>query len=144
MLFSSADEYLHLAVIIPTLTSWPEARQSVGAISLAVEMVNAHVDHFGGKQLRFQWREADCDSSDSMAQLSLMFEAGPVDAVIGPDCNLACESSAYLTAGRNLLQISYRHAASRTLPRAPPLRVDVLCDAAALRLCCRTKRHTRR
>jgi ABC-type branched-subunit amino acid transport system substrate-binding protein len=87
----------------------------VGAISLAVEMVNARVDQFGGKQLRFQWREADCDSSDSMAQLSLMLEAGPVDAVIGPDCSLACESSAYLTAGRNILQISYRHATSREL-----------------------------
>ena len=49
-----------------------------------------------------------CDASVGLAALSDLLEKdGPLDAVIGPGCSSECESTAFLTSGRNLPQISY-------------------------------------
>jgi hypothetical protein len=58
-------------------------------------------------QLTYDWQEIDCDAAQATAAISRALEADVVDAVIGPDCESSCESSAYLTAGRNIAQISY-------------------------------------
>ena len=57
--------------------------------------------------ITYSWREADCEPSAALAALSQILEEGPVDAVIGPDCSVACESTAILTAGLDIPQISY-------------------------------------
>ena len=103
---------IRLAVLVPSSGSWPEGRASVGAIALAVDEVNRRPDLLGGKQIEYIWREVECDAADSFAAISLMLEEGPVSAVVGPDCSLACESTAYLTAGRNIAQISYSCSSS--------------------------------
>ena len=103
---------IRIAVLVPSSGSWPEGRASVGAISLAVDEVNRRPDLLGGKQIEYIWREVECDAADSFAAISLMLEEGPVSAVVGPDCSLACESTAYLTAGRNIAQISYSCSSS--------------------------------
>ena len=94
---------LHLAVLLPTASSWAEGRASAGAISLAVADANRKFP----VKLSFVWKEVDCDAAQVTAVITRMVQDDIVDAVIGPDCEASCESSAYLTAGRNLAQISY-------------------------------------
>ena len=94
---------LHLAVLLPTASSWTEGRASAGAISLAVADANSRFP----VKLAYKWKAVDCDATQATAAISLMLQDDVVDAVIGPDCEDSCESSAYLTAGRNIAQISY-------------------------------------
>ena len=94
---------LHLAVLLPTASSWAAGRASAGAISLAVADANQKFP----VKLSYKWKEVDCDSTQATAAISLMLQDDVVDAVIGPACEASCESSAYLTAGRNIAQISY-------------------------------------
>ena len=60
-----------------------------------------------GRNITYSRKEVDCDRSKALAALSQILEEGPVDAVIGPDCSAACESTAILTAGLDIAQISY-------------------------------------
>ncbi len=86
-----------------------------------------------GRKITYSSKEVDCDRSKALAALSQILEQGPVDAVIGPDCSAACESTAILTAGLGIPQISYSCSSialsdKRTYPtvrltiaaRAPP------------------------
>ena len=104
---------LHLAILVPTAESWPEGRASIGAISLAIDVVNAQAQGallgpmIRGRNITYSWKEVDCDRPKALAALIQILEQGPVDAVIGPDCAVACESTAILTSGRELPQISY-------------------------------------
>jgi ABC-type branched-subunit amino acid transport system substrate-binding protein len=108
-----AGTNLHLAVLVPTTDSWPEGRASIGAIALAVDAANAQgiqpgsVRAIPGGMITYSWREADCEPSAAVAALTRILDEGPVDAVIGPDCSVACESTAILTAGLDIPQISY-------------------------------------
>ena len=104
---------LHLAILVPTAQSWPEGRASIGAISLAIDALNAQAQGallglmIRRRNITYRWKEVDCDRSKALAALSQILEEGPVDAVIGPDCSAACESTAILTSARELPQISY-------------------------------------
>jgi hypothetical protein len=104
---------IQLAVLLPTIKSWPEGRAAAGAVSLAVAEAN-NLSYFVGRDahLAFSWREVDCDSSSAPAALGRMLGEGRVDAVIGPDCSTACESTGYITAGLDIPQISYSCSAS--------------------------------
>ena len=98
---------------MPTANSWPAGRDSIGAIALAIDAANAQADQPGstraarGGKITYSWREVDCDSSAAISALTRFLDEGPVDAVIGPDCSVACESTAILTAGLDIPQISY-------------------------------------
>ena len=100
-------------MLVPTANSWPEGRASIGAIVLAVDDANAEAGQPGsiravhGGKITYSWREVDCEPSAAVVALSQMLEEGPVDAVIGPDCSIACESTAILTAGLDIPHISY-------------------------------------
>jgi len=101
---------LHLAVLVPTADSWPEGRASIGAVSLAIDAANAHGllgPMIRGSKITYRWKEVGCDRSKALAALSQILEEGPVDAVIGPGCSAACESTAILTSARDVPQISY-------------------------------------
>ena len=105
-----AGTNFHLALLVPTADSWPEGRASIGAIALAIDAVNAHGllgPMIRRSKITYSWKEVDCDRSKALAALSQILEEGPVDAVIGPDCSAACESTAILTAGLDIPQISY-------------------------------------
>ena len=110
---SFAGTNLHLAVLVPTADSWPEGRASIGAIALAVDAANAEAGQPGSVravrrgEIAYSWREVDCEPSAALAALARILDEGPVDAVIGPDCSAACESTAILTAGLDIPQISY-------------------------------------
>ena len=108
-----AGTNLHLAVLVPTAKSWPDGRASIGAMALAVDAANAQAGQLGpvlavrrGK-IAYSWREVDCEPSAALAALTRILDEGPVDAVIGPACSAACESTAILTAGLDIPQISY-------------------------------------
>ena len=95
-------------MLIPTRASSPGKRASIGAVALAAAAVNdPAASVLSGKKLEYVVTSVRCDSSDATAAVSRMLQQGPVNAVIGPDCSAACESSAFLTAGRNIAQISY-------------------------------------
>lgn len=100
-----AANLLRIAVLVPML------RQSiVGAAVLAVDDANRNSSLLAGKRLIYTWMPVRCeDSYGATNAISQMFEKFPseIDAVIGPDCSAACESSGYLTAARNIPQISY-------------------------------------
>jgi len=107
---SHSGTNLHLAVLVPTADSWPEGRASIGAIALAIDAVNAHGllgPMIRGSKITYRWKEVGCDRSKALAALSQILEEGPVDAVIGPGCSAACESTAILTSARDVPQISY-------------------------------------
>jgi hypothetical protein len=59
------------------------------------------------RNITYSWKEVECDRSKALAALSQILEEGPVDAVIGPHCSVACESTAILTSARELPHISY-------------------------------------
>ena len=141
---------LHLAILVPTAESWPEGRASIGAISLAIDVVNAQAQSallgpmIRGRKITYSWKEVDCDRSKALAALSQILEEGPVDAVIGPDCSAACESTAILTSARELPQISYSCSSAAlsdkttypTVILAPGLRVrftGTVCTVLAAR-----------
>jgi len=109
---------VHLAVLVPTAKSWPDGRASVGAIALAVDAANARGGLFGGGRILYTYAEVACDRFQAGAALSKLLEEGPVDAVIGPDCSVACESTAYITAVRGLPQISYSCSSSALSDKA--------------------------
>ena len=94
---------IRLAVLLPTVDSWPELIPSAGAISLAVADAN---EKFPGK-LSYVWEQVGCDGTEATAAIAGMMQAGIVDAVIGPECEASCETSGVFTAGHNILQISY-------------------------------------
>ncbi len=108
-----AGTNLHLALLVPTADSWPEGRASIGAIALAVDAANPHAGQPGSVRavrrgkITYSWREVACEPSAALAALTHILDEGPVDAVIGPDCSVACESTAILTAGLDIPQISY-------------------------------------
>jgi ABC-type branched-subunit amino acid transport system substrate-binding protein len=102
-----AANSLTLAVLIPTSNASRSIRASVGAVSLATNAINRNGSLLAGRRLEFIIKEVACDSSDAMAKISEALEEKKIAAVIGPDCSLACESTAYLTAGRKTVQISY-------------------------------------
>ena len=132
-------DFVHIAVLVPTAESWPEGRASIGAISLAIDFVNARAQgsqigpEVRGRKITYSWKEVDCDRSKALAALSQILEEGPVDVVIGPDCSAACESTAILTSARELPQISYSCSSAAlsdktlypTVRLAPGLRVRV-------------------
>jgi ABC-type branched-subunit amino acid transport system substrate-binding protein len=74
---------------------------------MAVEEVNRQSELLGGLKIQMFEKAVGCDSSSASAWLSVLLEDGPVDAVIGPWCSLGCESSAYVTGGLDIAQISY-------------------------------------
>ena len=122
---------LHLAVLVPTADSWPEGRASIGAIALAIDAVNAHglLDPMiRGSKITYSWKEVDCDRSKALAALSQILEQGPVDAVIGPDCSAACESTAILTSARNVPQISYHCSSAALSDKTAYPTVRLACD----------------
>ena len=132
---------LHLAVLVPTADSWPEGRASIGAIALAIDAVNAHGllgPMIRRSKITYSWKEVDCDRSKSLAALSQILEQGPVDAVIGPHCSVACESTAILTSARELPQISYScsSAALSDKETYPTVRLACgLCDRVTGAVC---------
>jgi hypothetical protein len=111
----NAGADLHLAVLVPTADSWPEGRASIGAISLAIDVANSQARPPGWGKITWSWKEVDCDRSKALAALSQILEEGPVDAVIGPECSVACESTAILTSARDIPQVSYRCSSSVAL-----------------------------
>ena len=104
----TAGAGLQLAVLAPTAKSWPTGRASIGAIALAIEAVNDKAASLGEeRKIAYRWAEVDCNRPQAIAALTRMLEEGPIDAVIGPHCSLTCESTAFLTAGRGIPQVSY-------------------------------------
>ena len=131
---------IHLAVLVPTSKAWPEGRASIGAVVLAVDDANAQAGQAGSigrGNLTFSVEEVECDRSGAIAALTRMLEDGHVDAVIGPWCSAACESTAYLTAGRDIPQISYscNSAELSDKTKFPTVRSAAAC-VRARRCCC--------
>jgi ABC-type branched-subunit amino acid transport system substrate-binding protein len=124
---------LHLAVLVPTATSWPAGRDSIGAIALAIDDANAHGALGGGRTLKYSWAEVDCDRFQAGTTLNKILADRPVDALIGPDCSSACESTASVTAVRGIPQISYSCMSSELSDKTkfPTVRLGLLRISAA-------------
>lgn len=140
-------------MLVPTAQSWPEGRASIGAIALAVDAVNTHGALIGGRRILYRSREVECDRLQAGAALNEMLTEGPVDAVIGPDCSLACESTAYITALRGIPQVSYSCSSSALSDKtefptvrllfAPRIPRRICCQWCLLRSLCARRRATR-
>ena len=124
---------LHLAVLVPTAKSWPAGRDSIGAIALAIDVANANGALVGGRTLQYSWTEVDCDRFLAGTMLNKILADRPVDAVIGPDCSLACESTAYVTAIRGIPQISYSCMSAELSDKMkfPTVQLGLLCIRSA-------------
>ena len=101
----SECDVLKIGVLVPVSGSWAAGRTIAGAASLAVDTINRDAAMLVGRRLEFVWRDSVCSSSQALVALSEMIAESKVDAVIGPACDEACESTAHFTAGQNLLQV---------------------------------------
>jgi ABC-type branched-subunit amino acid transport system substrate-binding protein len=107
-LLCGAANTLRIAVLVPPFGTLPSSRSLIAAADVAVKGLNERAASLlAGKQLLYDYREVKCDSFASTAAISILLEQGPLDAVIGGFCSTSCESSAFLTAGRDIPQISY-------------------------------------
>jgi ABC-type branched-subunit amino acid transport system substrate-binding protein len=99
------------------------------AAALAVERINNDSSLLQGSQLESVFAEADCSAPAALAALSKLLEEGPLAAVIGPGCSSACEATGFLTAGRDLPQISYGCLSPSLADKNayPTVRVDASC-----------------
>ena len=97
---------LRFGVLLPTTGSWPIALATAGAIVAAVDAINRNPRLLPGYRLEFVLRDDGCTAAQSLSALSgLLYDKG-IKGIIGPACDSACEATALLTAGNNVLQIS--------------------------------------
>ena len=87
-----------LGALLGISGSWSLVRSIVGALPLAVEKVNEDSTLLPGRTLQFRWRDSGCSAADALLGLGSLTTGG-IDGVIGPACSVACEPTAYLTAG---------------------------------------------
>ena len=102
-----ADPVIRVGVLISYGDGLSNASMFANAVSLAVERINNDSSLLVGSRLAFVFAEARCSAPAALAALSELLEEGPLVAVIGPGCSVACEATGFLTAGRDLPQISY-------------------------------------
>ena len=86
-----------------------------GALSLAVDEVNANQSL--PQKLEYSWVDDTCTAAGALAALSKMIDDYKPDVVIGPGCSSACESTAFLTAGFGIPQISWARSLACTHPQ---------------------------
>ena len=73
-----------------------------------MEHVNSDPALLPGQTLSYRLQLSPCSASSALQALgSLTSSLGGIAAVIGPGCSAGCETTGYLTAGLNLLQISH-------------------------------------
>ena len=101
-----------LGILLDTSGDRSSGAAVAGAIRLAIHDINNDTELLGARKLAFVWQDSGCDASKGLAALSQMLEQNAVDAVIGPGCSAACESTAFLTSGRGIPQISYACSSS--------------------------------
>ena len=99
---------INLALLWPMTGAWPVGRALAGAAALAVKRINSDENLVGGHSLEYNWADSACSASQSLKALGgLLSGAATIHAVIGPACSQACETTAHLSAGQNLAQISF-------------------------------------
>ena len=117
---------VRLGLLLP-MTGWAAGLFIVGAASLAVADINASPTLMQGRRVEYKWRDDGCSSIKGTTALSRMLEGDPIHAVIGATCSVACLPTGYLSAGRNVPQIS--SACSSGVIRSPhysPSRLNLL------------------
>ena len=108
--FFSAEDPIHLALLIPISGAWPAGLADAGAAALAIERVNAHNELLPGRVLEYSWADSGCSAKQGLKAMGELFaKTNHVDVVIGPGCSTACEVTSYLTGGREIPQISCAH-----------------------------------
>ncbi len=75
----------------------------------------------------YSFAEVDCDRFQAGAALIKMLDEGQVDAVIGPACSIACESTGSITAVRGIPQISYSCTSSALSDKSQFPTVRLFC-----------------
>ena len=97
---------ISFGVLLPTTGSWPIALATAGAIVVAVDAINRNPRLLPGYRLDFVLRDDGCTADKSLKALSDLLYDPDIKGIIGPACDSACEATALLTAGSNVLQIS--------------------------------------
>ena len=105
--FTRETGVIRIGLLLPATGSWAPGRTILGAASLAVERINADASLLSDTRLEFVWRDSECSASRGLVALTEMLDQSAVAAIIGPACSDACESTAHLTAGEDLLQVSF-------------------------------------
>ncbi len=127
---------VRLGLLLP-MTGWAAGLFIVGAASLAVADINASPTLMQGRRVEYKWRDDGCSSIKGTTALSRMLEGDPIHAVIGATTSVACLPTGYLSAGRNVPQIS--SGCSSGFPSRCSILVVLCCyissfDAAAHKL----------
>jgi ABC-type branched-subunit amino acid transport system substrate-binding protein len=110
--YFAAANIVRVGILLPLSGSWPKGDQRgrtiAGAAMLAVQDVNSDLSLLDGKVLEYSGEDSGCGSLESMAATNkILLRNGQLDAMIGPACSSACESSAYLLRDRAIPQISF-------------------------------------
>ena len=97
-----------LGVLLPLSGGgWLGGRTIAGAVAIAVDDINTDRWLLRGKTLHYVVEDDQCEASVGLAAASQLLTRGDVQALIGPGCSTVCETTGFLTKGRNALQISY-------------------------------------
>ena len=120
----AASNIVRVGILLPLSGSWPKGDQRgrtiAGAAMLAVQDVNSDLSLLDGKLLEYSGEDSGCDSLESMVGTNkILLQAGQLDAIIGPACSSACESSAYLLRNRALPQVSFGCTESSLIKKYP-------------------------
>ena len=127
-----SDPVIRVGVLISSGDGMSGASMLANAAAMAVEHINNDSSLLDGSPLEVIFAETLCSAPAALAALSKLLEEGPLAAVIGPGCSVACEATGFLTAGRDLPQISYSCLSPALTDKdAYP---TVTCDACLLAL----------
>jgi ABC-type branched-subunit amino acid transport system substrate-binding protein len=131
----AASNIVRVGILLPLSGSWPEGDQRgkmiAGAAMLAVQDVNSDLSLLDGKELKYSWEDSGCGSLESMVGTNkILLQAGQLDAIIGPACSSACESSAYLLRDRAVPQVSFGCTESSLIKKYP-----TVCNQPQSTLC---------
>ena len=108
------SKVFNIGVVFPWTGFYEVGKRSGGAVSVAVERINADNDtfetfHQQGHSLKFVWEDDKCDESVGLPLVAEMAigRNESVDSFIGPGCSVVCEPAGHLVAHWNIPMVSW-------------------------------------
>ena len=99
---------IRLAVLVPYISANADSHRIRQSIEAMIDSVNSNITLMNELRDRrlvavYDVGYSVCNSSTGLAALNrILSQSGPIDGVLGPGCDSACESTAMLTSDLNL------------------------------------------
>ena len=101
----AGTDIVRLGLLLP-MSGWSAGKFITGAATLAIADANSAGILPPGRRLEYAWQDSGCNAIKGISALVALLEGPPIHGIIGASCSSACESTAFLAAGRELPQVS--------------------------------------